>query len=83
MIFALQARVPISWARRARNIGLKGKALRHFLDSPDGASKLEKLNINGGAKKVSFLKESKCFIIESIFEDAYQLEKIDLPSTTT
>jgi len=79
LALALQAKVPVSWARRARNIGLKGKALRHFLDSPDGASKLEKLNFNGGPKTVSFLKESKCFIVESILEDAYQLERIDWP----
>jgi len=78
-LFALQARVPIPVARRARKIGLKGKALRNFLNDPDGAAKLEKLNINGGPKTVAFLKESKCFIIESMLEDAYQLEKISWP----
>lgn len=78
-IFALQAGISIPMARRARRIGLKGRKLREFLNDPDGAAKLGKLNINGGPKTVAFLKESKCFIIESIFEDAYQLEKIDWP----
>ncbi|HSX13423.1 MAG TPA: FkbM family methyltransferase [Chlamydiales bacterium] len=79
LVRAMQGRVPVDIARRARKIGLQGKSLRNFLNDPDASAKLEKLIINGGPKKVSFLRESKCFIIESILEDAYQLEKIEWP----
>jgi FkbM family methyltransferase len=79
LVLALRAGVSLPWARRARRLGLKGKQLKDFLKLPDGASKLDKLNINGGPKNVAFLKESKCFIIESIFDDAYQLESIEWP----
>lgn len=66
-------------ARRARKIGLSREELRNFLADPEGALHLKKLQLAGTLKKVSFLKESKAFLIETVLEDTYHLEKIKLP----
>jgi FkbM family methyltransferase len=64
--------------RRARSIGLNRTAFKRFLADPDAALKTKQLPLFGAMKKTSFLKESKAFLIESVFEDAYQLERIPL-----
>lgn len=69
--------VPIE-ERRARAIGFNRERFRRFMADPDAAAKTTRLYLFGADKKTKFLKESKAFLIESIFEDAYQLEKIPL-----
>lgn len=65
--------------KRARAIGLNKKQFKEFMADPDAALNTKQLLLFGAPKKTKFLKESKAFLIESIFEDAYQLEKIPLP----
>jgi FkbM family methyltransferase len=65
--------------RALRWMGMDKKSYKSFLKDPEGALKLKQLQLFGAMKKTSFLKESKAFIMESVFEDAYQLEKIPLP----
>lgn len=64
--------------KRALSIGLNKKEFKRFLEDPDAAANTKELFLFGARKKTKFLKESKAFIIESVFEDAYQLEKIPL-----
>ncbi|MBI5346639.1 MAG: FkbM family methyltransferase [Chlamydiae bacterium] len=64
--------------RRSFLIGLDRKQFRDFMLDPDAALKTKQLHLFGAMKKTSFLKESKAFIVESVFEDAYQLEKIPI-----
>lgn len=63
-------------------MGLDHKNYKKFVNDPDAALKLDQLFLFGAMKKTSFLKESKAFLMESIFEDAYQLEKIPLPDNS-
>lgn len=65
--------------RRARSIGIGRKKFKEFMSDPDAALNTKELHLFGAKKKTSFLRESKAFIIESVFDDAYQLEKIPLP----
>jgi FkbM family methyltransferase len=65
--------------KRAQLIGMNRSEFRQFMEDPEGALKLTRLHLFGAPKKVSFLKESKNFIVECVFDDAYQLEKIPLP----
>ncbi len=65
--------------RRARTIGLNSKQYKEFILDENAASNTHELFIFGAMKKTKFLKESKAFLMESIFDDAYQLEKINIP----
>ena len=65
--------------RRAKLIGMDRRQFRDFMSDPESALKAKEMLLFGAKKKTNFLKESKTFIIESVFDDAYQLERIPLP----
>lgn len=64
--------------KRAHQIGLGKKAFKKFMDDPDAALNTVKLHLFGAPKKTHFLKESKAFIVESVFDDVYHLEKLTI-----
>jgi FkbM family methyltransferase len=68
--------------RRAKTYGLTVERYKAFMDDPDGATKIAPLFIYGANKQVKFPAEAKWFIIESLFEDAYFLEKLPVDKNT-
>jgi len=62
--------------KNAKLLGFTIEQLDDFLKDPEASLKLQNLFIIDAPKKVSFDLTSKNFMIEVVFQDIYQLEKI-------